>query len=309
VGSTRHDPQAEVTRSVTANGITLCYETSGDPAAEPLLMIMGLGTQLNGWDRGFVDALVDAGFFVIRYDNRDIGLSSRIEGSPDMPAIRAGDLSTLPYTVDDLAADAVGLLDALGIARAHVLGASLGGMIAQHVAIGWPERVLSLCSIMSTTGDRAVGQAAPAVMEVMRLPAPPTRDGVIEAAVERARMLAGSGFPFDEQAARIRATVAYDRAHDPAARIRQSAAAVAAAATDRTEALRGLRVPTVAIHGTDDRLIDLSGGRATADAVPGAWLEVVEGMGHGIVPGAWSQIISAVRRNADRATALPGDPT
>ncbi|MDQ7905264.1 alpha/beta fold hydrolase [Phytohabitans sp. ZYX-F-186] len=305
MGSTRHDLRAEVTRSVTANGISLCCATYGDPADPPLLMIMGIGTQLDGWDVSFRDDLVDSGFFVIRFDNRDVGLSQRLEGVPDLTAIRDGDLRTLPYTLDDMAADSVGLLDALGIDRAHILGASMGGMVAQLVAIHWPERMLSLCSIMSSTGDPSVGQADPAIMELMRRPAPATRAGVVEAAVERSRALAGSGFPFDEEAARTRAAAAYDRAHDPAGRLRQQAAAIASA--DRTPALRGLRVPTVAVHGSDDRLVDVSGGQATADAVPGAWLEVVDGMGHGIVPEAWPQIIAAVRRNAARATALPGD--
>lgn len=307
MGPTRPDLRAEVTRTVAANGISLRCATYGDPGDEPLLLVMGIGTQLDGWDRGFCDGLVDAGFFVIRFDNRDVGQSQRIEGTPDLAAIRRGDLSTLPYTLEDMAADCVGLLDALRIERAHVLGASMGGMVAQHLAIGWPARVLSLCTVMSSTGDRAVGRADPAVMELMRRPAPATRDEVVEAAVERSRALAGSGFPFDEDAARRRAAAAHDRAHDPAGRTRQQAAAIAS--VDRTPALRELRVPTVAVHGSDDRLVGISGGRAIADAVPGAWLEVVEGMGHGIVPGAWTQIISAIRRNADRATATPGDAT
>jgi pimeloyl-ACP methyl ester carboxylesterase len=305
VGSTRHDLRAEVTRSVAANGITLRCATYGETGGEPLLMIMGIGTQLDGWDLGFCDGLVDAGFFVIRFDNRDVGLSDRMPGQPDIAAIRGGDLRTLPYTLDDMAADAVGVLDALGIERAHVLGASMGGAVAQHLALQWPERVLSLCSIMSSTGDPSVGRADPAVLELMRRPAPSTREGVIEAAVERSRVLAGGGFPFDEGAARARATAAYERAHLPDGRLRQQAAAIAT--VDRTPALRELRVPTVAIHGSDDRLVAISGGQATAAAVPGAWLETIHGMGHGIVPGAWTQIINAIRRNADRATTLPGD--
>lgn len=307
MGSVHHDVRSEVTGSITANGIRLCYEVTGDPSDEPLLLIMGLGTQLDGWDPGLRDALADAGFRVIRYDHRDVGLSQRVEGTPDLDAIRRGDLATLPYTLDDLAADAVGLLEALEIKQAHVLGASMGGMVAQLVAINWPERVLSLCTVMSSTGDRAVGQADPAIMEVMRRPAPSTRVGVVEAAVQRARALAGSGFAFSEESARARAVAAYDRNHDPAGRLRQTAAAIAA--VDRTSALRELRLPTVAIHGSDDRLVAPSGGRAIADAVPGAWFELVDGMGHGIVTEAWPQIISAIRRNADRATASSGDHT
>lgn len=307
MGTIHHDLRAEVSRTVTANGISLRCATCGDPEDPPLLLVMGIGTQLDGWDRGFCDGLVGAGFHVIRFDNRDVGLSQRMEGTPDLAAIRRGDLSTLPYTLDDMAADCVGILDALGIERAHVLGASMGGMVAQLVAIRYPERVLSLAAVMSSTSNREVGRADPVVMELMRRPVPDTREGVIEAAVERSRALAGQGFPFDEEAARRRAAAAYDRAHDPSGRIRQQAAAIAA--TDRTALLRNLNVPTVAIHGSDDRLVGLSGGRAIADAVPGAWLEVVDGMGHGIVAEAWAQIIAAIRRNADRATPTPEDAT
>ncbi len=158
---------------------------------------------------------------------------------------------------------------------------------------------------MSSTGDPSVGRADPVVLELMRRPAPSAREEVIAAAVERSRALAGSGFPFDENAARRRAAAAHDRAHEPDGRIRQQAAVIAT--VDRTPALRDLQVPTLVIHGTDDRLVDISGGRAIAGAVPGAQLEIVEGMGHGIAPGAWTQIIKAVRRNADRATTFPGD--
>ncbi|MGC0362014.1 pimeloyl-ACP methyl ester carboxylesterase [Streptomyces sp. SAI-124] len=243
---------------------------------------------------------------MIRFDNRDVGLSERIEGTPDLAAIRRGDLSTLPYTLKDMAADSVGLLDALGIDRAHILGASMGGMVAQLMAIHWPERVRSLCLIMSSTGDRSVGQADPATMALMRRPAPATREGVVEAAVERSRALAGGRASRStrtrHEPVRPRRTTAHTT---PAGRIRQQAASIASA--DRTPELRGLRVPTVAIHGTDDRLVDISGGRAIADAVPGAWLEAVDGMGHGIVPEAWPQIIAAICRNAARPTASPGD--
>lgn len=284
---------------VNANGIRLCYETYGESRADPLLMIMGLGTQLPDWDRNFCDDLVRQGFFVIRFDNRDCGLSQRFSGVPDFAAIRSGDLNSLTYTLDDMAADAVGLLDALSIESAHILGASLGGTIAQIVSIRWPDRVRSLCSIMSSTGDPRVGRADPDVLELIRQPAPDTRQGVIDAAVERARALAGPGFPFDETAVRLRATSAYDRAHYPAGRLRHQAAAIAA--SDRTGALGRLSVPTVVIHGSADRLVDVSGGRATADAIPGALLEVVDGMGHGIPAEAWPQIMRAVVRNARRA--------
>jgi len=303
VETTRQEVPASGVRVITANGITLSYETYGSSADEPLLMIMGLGTQLPDWDRRFCDDLVRQGFFVIRFDNRDCGLSQRFDGVPDMAAIRRGDRTSLTYTLDDMAEDAVGLLDALEIDRAHIVGASLGGMIAQIVAIRRPDRVRSLCSLMSSTGDPAVGRADPVVMELIRRPVPDTRQDVIDAAVERSRTLAGTGFAFDEAAARLRAASAYDRAHYPAGRLRHQAAAVAAG--DRTAALSHLSVPTVVVHGSDDRLVDISGGKATADAIRGASLEVIDGMGHGIPVGAWPQIMRAVVRNARRARDRP----
>lgn len=285
-------------QEATANGIRLCYETYGSMVDEPMLMVMGLGTQLPDWDRGFCDDLVREGFFVIRFDNRDCGLSQRFEGLPDLPAIRRGDLSSLTYTLDDMADDVIGLLDALEIRSAHLVGASLGGVIAQLAAIRRPDRVRSLCSIMSSTGDPAVGWADPDAMELIRRPVPDSRQDVIDGAVERSRALAGTGFPFDEAAARLRVAAAYDRAHHPAGRLRHQAAAVAA--VDRTVALGQLSVPTAVIHGSEDRLIDVSGGRATAAAIPGAVLEIVEGMGHGIPAQAWPQIMRAIVRNARR---------
>ena len=297
--TSRQEVPTSGVQEITANSTRLCYETYGTADGAPLLMIRGLGTQLPDWARAYCDDLVREGFFVIRFDNRDCGLSQRFAGVPDLAAIRRGDLTSLPYALDDMAEDAVGLLDALEIPSAHVLGASLGGMIAQIVTIRWPGRVRSLCSIMSSTGDRAVGQADPAALELVRVPAPDTRDGVVSTAIARSRALAGSGFPFDEDAVRRRAAAAYDRAHYPAGRLRHQAAAVAA--SDRTAALAGVAVPTVVVHGSEDRLVDVSGGRATAAAVPGASLEIVDGMGHGLPAAAWPQIMRAVVRNARRA--------
>ena len=272
-----------------ANGIDLCYETFGDPTDPALLLVMGTGVQMTEWEPGFVAAFVERGFHVVRYDQRDVGLSTRLEAGAT-------------YTLFDMADDAVGLLDALGVDRAHVLGASLGGMVAQCVAIRHPERVLSLCSIMSTTGAPGVGTSRRDAREAMTAPRPSSRDGLIEAAVERARILRGGGFPLDEAMFRRRAAAAIDRAEYPAGRARHLAAIIATG--DRTDALHSVVAPTVVIHGADDPLVHVSGGHATAAAIPGASLVVIPGMGHELPAGARPLIVDAFVANAARAAAI-----
>ena len=286
-----------------ANGVELEYEVVGDPAARPLLLVQGLGAQLVSIEERFCAELAARGFKVIRFDNRDVGLSTRLDGAgtPDLAAIWAGDHSSLAYTLDDMADDAAGLLDAVGVRRAHVAGISLGGMIAQLLAIRHPEKVLSLASIMSTTGDRRVGQPSAEGAGVLFTPMPAERDRYLEQAVANARLaLAGSAFPFDPEAIRRAAARGYDRAHDPAGVGRQLAAALAA--TDRTEALRSLRVPTLVVHGDVDRLVGVSGGEATAAAVPSARLLRIPGLGHELPPGAWPTVADAIADNASRAS-------
>lgn len=284
---------------VRANGIDLCYETIGDPADPALLLVMGHGMQLDAWDREFCARFVAQGYFLVRFDNRDVGRSTKQTGVPDIAAARRGERGAAGYQLDDMADDAAGLLDALGLDRAHVLGASMGGMIAQLLAIRHPDRVASLCSIMSTTGDRGVGQARPEVLAAIRSGAPRTRAEIIESQVEMARVLAGGGFPFDEGRARARAAHAYDRCHCPAGKLRQQAAVLVA--PDRTPALRELRLPTVVVHGADDPLVDVSGGVATAAAIPDAHLVVVPGLGHELPDGVHATVVEEFAANARRA--------
>ena len=286
-----------------ANGVELEYEVVGDPAARPLLLVQGLGAQLVSIEARFCAELAARGFKVIRFDNRDVGLSTRLDGAgtPDLAAIWAGDHSSLAYTLDDMADDAAGLLDAVGVRRAHVAGISLGGMIAQLLAIRHPEKVRSLASIMSTTGDRQVGQPSAEGAGVLFAPTPAERDRYLEQAVANAKLaLAGSAFPFDPDAIRRVAARGYDRAYYPDGVGRQLAAALAA--TDRTEALRSLRVPTLVVHGDVDRLVGVSGGEATAAAVPSARLLRIPGLGHELPPGAWPTVADAIAENASRAS-------
>jgi pimeloyl-ACP methyl ester carboxylesterase len=284
-----------------ANGVELEYQVDGEEAGRPLLLVQGLGAQLVTVDDGFVAELVARGLRVIRFDNRDVGLSTKLDGwKPDFAAIWNGDRATVAYTLDDMADDAAGLLDAVGVPAAHVAGVSLGGMIAQLLAIRHPERVLSLACIMSTTGDRRVGQASAEAAAVLVTPMPPGRDRYLDQAVANSRVVnAGSAFLFDPERVRRAAARAYDRCYHPAGPGRQLAAVMAA--SDRTAALRAVRAPTVVIHGEADRLVDVSGGEATAAAVPGARLLRIPGLGHELPPAVWAAVADAVAANADRA--------
>jgi pimeloyl-ACP methyl ester carboxylesterase len=286
-----------------ANGVELEYEVAGDPAARPLLLVQGLGAQLVGVEEAFCAELAARRFMVVRFDNRDVGLSTRLDGagSPDYAAVWEGDRSSLAYTLEDMADDAAGLLDAVGVPGAHVVGISLGGMIAQLLAIRHPGKVRSLASIMSTTGDRKVGQPSAEGAGVLFTPMPAERDRYLEQAVANARLaLAGSAFPFDAEAVRRAAARGYDRAWYPAGVGRQLAAVLAAG--DRTEALRSLRVPTLVVHGDADRLVGVSGGEATAAAVPGARLLRIPGLGHELPPAVWATVADAIADNAGRAS-------
>lgn len=284
--------------------IEIAYECFGDNTAPPVLLIMGLGGQMIGWNEGFCAELVNRGLWVIRFDNRDVGLSTHLSDAarPDFKAALAGDTSSAAYNLSDMAADTVGLLDALGLRSVHIVGASMGGFIAQTIAIEYPERVRSLTSMMATTGDLSVGQPAP---EVIRLlfsgSSPTTRKEVIEKAVAASRLVGSPGFPRDEAEVRVRAALAYDRSYDQLGTMRQSIAVLASG--DRTERLRSIRVPTLVLHGADDKMCDVSGGRATAGAILGAELEVIEGMGHNIPRALWPRIASLISSLVQRVEA------
>jgi pimeloyl-ACP methyl ester carboxylesterase len=264
---------------------------------------MGLATQMIGWPDDFCRDLADRGLYVIRFDNRDIGLSSHLEdaGAPDILAIMGGNRTGVAYALADLADDTVGLLDELGLESVHVVGASMGGMIAQLVAVRAPERVRSLTSIMSTTGDPSVGAPAEAAVPVLLAPAVHDREAAIQRAVDTYRVIGSPGFEFDEAALRERAGLAFDRAHDPAGVARQLAAILTT--PDRTTDLGKVDVPTLVVHGAHDQLVDVSGGRATAAAIPGAELLVIEGMGHDLPRAAWPQLVDAITALVERGEA------
>jgi len=279
--------------------VTLCYETFGDATDPALLLIMGLGTQMVAWRDEFCNDLAGRGFYVIRYDNRDIGRSTRFSGRPPT----TGEILTrrpraLDYTLSDMATDAVRLLDHLGIDKAHIVGASMGGMIAQHVAFEHPDRVLTLVSIMSSTGHRLVGQPSLAVMPAFLAKPEPGREAYIERAIKLFRMVGSKKF-FDEHNVREISELQWERGVDYAGTGRQMAAIVADG--NRARRLRHIKAPTLVVHGTDDKLVLPSGGRATARAIPGAKILKVQHMGHDMPRQVWPQLIDAIAANTRRA--------
>ncbi|MFX1327262.1 MAG: alpha/beta fold hydrolase [Promethearchaeota archaeon] len=290
---------------VKANNIEIEYDTFGDPSLKPLLMIMGLGAQMIRWDVELCEKLVESGFYVIRFDNRDVGLSTKFDqaGEPDLMkmfmAVQKGEKIEAVYTLNDMADDAVGLLDALNIDKAHICGASMGGMIAQVIAYRHPSRVLSLTSIMSSTGNPDLPQPKPQALQVLLKPPPEGREAIIEDGVNRMRIIHGSGFPFDEKKARESVAAAYDRSNYRPGYSRQLAAILATG--NRKSALASIKVPTLVIHGGDDPLVSVEGGTETAEAIPGAELLIIEGMGHSLPIEVWSRLIDAFIKNTSKA--------
>jgi pimeloyl-ACP methyl ester carboxylesterase len=281
-------------------GVTLCYEGFGDPDNPPILLVMGLATQMIAWHEDFCTELAERGFYVVRFDNRDIGRSTRFDFSP--PSVAQMVLRRFApeqYTLSDLAEDAAVLLKELEISPAHVVGASMGGMIAQVMAAEHPEAVRSLTSIMATTGSRRHGQPTLAVYRYLLRPPPRDRDGYIQRSAEVFGLVGSTGFDRDEQYVRDRAARSYDRGYDVRAGGRQLGAIIASG--DRSKALARITAPALVIHGTVDKMVRPSGGRATAKAIPGARLMMIEGMGHDLPRGAWPQIIDAVAEHARAA--------
>jgi pimeloyl-ACP methyl ester carboxylesterase len=285
--------------TAVVNGIKIHHETIGDPADPTVLLIMGLGTQMIGWDIEFCRSLADRGFHVVRYDNRDVGLSTHFDEPVDMMGLlgsfAGGDPVEVPYLLTDMAADAAGLLDHLDVEQAHVVGVSMGGMIAQTLAIEHADRVLTLTSIMSTTGDPDVGAPTAEAMQAIMAPPATTREEAADTFVVHAHTW-GSPAYVDEDRLRAISGAAYDRAHDPEGGMRQLAAVLASGS--RSEALRGLAIPTLVVHGTEDKLVQPSGGERTAEVIADAKLVMVEGMGHDLPPQLWAQIIDAITTHA-----------
>jgi pimeloyl-ACP methyl ester carboxylesterase len=284
-----------------ANGIELCYQEMGEPDGEPLLMVMGLATQMIAWQDGLCRLLAERGFRVIRFDNRDIGRSTKITwaGVPSKLDLVTGRRATAPYLLRDMAKDSVGLLDFLEIDTAHVVGASMGGMIVQQMAIDHPRRLRSMVSIMSTTGNRRSGQPALKTYGVLLGNPPKTRDQVISRAVKTFKVIGSPAFPFEEDMVREMAARSYDRGHSAAGVMRQLHAIIASG--DRTAALHKVQVPTAVIHGTRDPLVKPSGGKATARAIPGARLMMIDGMGHDLPRDLWPTFANAIDHNAARS--------
>jgi len=287
---------------VAANGIEIIYDTFGEPTSPPLLLVSGLGMQLIGWDEEFCSELAVQGYWVIRFDNRDVGLSTRFDhlGIPDIPAIMqaplTGEKVKPPYLLRNMAEDAVGLLDALGIGSSHIVGASMGGMIVQEMVIHHPERVLTMTSIMSSTGNPDLPPPKPEAMALLMEPAPEDRDDYIESSVRATQVLNGKGFPIDVDRVRRNAGFAFDRGLSPAGTSRQLAAIFFSGS--RKEALMSVTVPTLIIHGDADPLVPVEGGIDTAEAITGAELLVIEGMGHDLPPKVWDQVIGAIVKHA-----------
>jgi pimeloyl-ACP methyl ester carboxylesterase len=286
----------------SVNGLEIAYDTFGDRSYPAMLLVMGLGAQMIAWDEEFCQELSSRGFFVIRYDNRDVGLSTRLDelGIPDIPGmLQAGmegkDLEA-PYYLRDMADDAAGLLDVLDIGKAHVIGASMGGMIVQELAIRHPDRLLTMTSIMSNTGNPALPPPQPEAMAILMQPPPLDRAAYIEDSVKASKLLHGSKLPFDELRARERAGRVFDRGLSPAGSARQLAGILASGS--RKQALGSVHVPTLVIHGDADPLVPVEGGIDTAEAIPNAKLMIIEGMGHDLPPVVWQRVKEAIVKHA-----------
>ncbi|MFW9956312.1 MAG: alpha/beta fold hydrolase [Candidatus Thorarchaeota archaeon] len=274
--------------------VEITYDTFGNPSFPPMLLIMGLGAQMIRWDDAFCKALASQGHWVIRFDNRDVGLSTKFDkaGTPHIMSLIQGKKVEVPYRLKDMAADAVGLLDVLGIKSADVVGVSMGGMIAQSMAIHYPERIRTLTSIMSSTGNPKLPQAKPEAMTVLFSPAASNRNDYIASELKAAKVLHGPKFPLNEEYVRNYAEHSYDRCYHPSGFARQLAAILASGS--RNEALTKLKIPALVIHGSLDPLVPVEGGKDTASSIPGAKLLIIDGMGHSFPMEVVPQILQAI---------------
>lgn len=303
--STPRTPRVTISEELFAPvspGVELCYQTFGSPEAEPLLLVMGLGGPMNWWDPGLCTLLAEQGFHVVRFDNRDTGRSSRVPGRVKRSTLLrafAGHRVRAPYSLEDMAGDAFGLLDHLGLESAHVAGVSMGGMIAQTMAITRPGRVRSLTSIMSTTGKRTVGWQHPSLLPALLRSQGPGREEYVRASAAFWKLIGSPSYPQPYDRVAERAGETYDRGISRSGVMRQMLAVLTQ--TNRAGRLRGVRVPALVIHGLADKMVHASGGRATAASIPGAELLLVDGMGHDLPPELHQALADAIRRTADRA--------
>lgn len=296
--------------TLKANGLDIYHESHGDEGAETILLIMGLGAQMTAWPPGFYNRLLEAGYRVVLFDNRDVGLSEKLDdaGAPDIPgilqALRSGTKPPAAYTLDDMAADAVGVMDALGIERAHIVGASMGGMIAQLVAADYPQRTLSLISIMSSTGNPELPRSTPEATAVLTQRGPDPREdleGFLAHSLKSSRVIGSPGYPADPAVQRASALANFERSYTPMGFQRQYAGVMAS--PDRRPKLATITAPTMVIHGADDALVPLAGGEDTARNIPGADLRVIPGMGHDLPAALHGTIADMVLEQAAKARA------
>ncbi|WP_131784790.1 alpha/beta fold hydrolase [Protofrankia symbiont of Coriaria ruscifolia] len=289
--------------TVQANGIEIAYELHGDSGGLPLVLVGELGQQLVGWHPDLIRAMVRRGFQVVVYDNRDVGLSTHFDhlGQPDLVAAMSGDTNATPYTLADMAADAIGLMDAIGWQSAHVFGISMGGMIAQTAALRFPDRVRSLTSVSVTTGNHGVGQAAWDAAAVVLRPVAASREAHVDGAEQTYNIIGSAEFPHDRGWIRERAGLAWDRRYDPHGTARQLIAILVA--EDRTPDLARLEIPTLVVHGTNDLLVPVAGGRLTAAAIPSAELLEIDGMSHDIPRQVWDRLLDKLDDVAHRGEA------
>ncbi len=300
--STSEPRPSEERIATLPTGVDICHQTFGDADGEPLLLIMGLGGPMTWWHPTFCQLLADAGFYVIRFDNRDSGRSSRVSGRINRRMIVrsfAGLKARTPYSMQDMADDGFALLDHLGLSAAHVVGISMGGMIAQTMALSNSARVLSLTSIMASTGRRSVGWQDPRLLPMMLARRASSRDAYVQSAARMWQIIGSPWYPDTAEAVQARAAQTWDRGVSAAGVARQIGAVVTQ--PDRSRALRSLQVPSLVIHGTHDRMVHVSGGRATSEAIPGSELLLVPGMGHDVPPALHQTFVDAIRRTADRA--------